>query len=160
MGTLFGGAEGRLVAAENSQSGSCQCGSVRYAVNAPLPAAYACHCSECKKQSASAFSMSMPVEWARLSVVGEVVTHETVAFSGIRKLACFCPHCGTRMWHRSERDSDWITLKVGTLECAQSIEPRGHLWVSKKQPWIVLDPAVPAFDTQPEDVHAWRASLA
>jgi hypothetical protein len=140
-------------------TGGCQCSSIRYTVTAPLPAAYACHCGECKKQSASAFSMSVPVEWARLNVEGAPAIHETIAFSGARKLACFCGKCGTRMWHRSAPESAWITLKVGTLDDAANISPRGHLWVSKKQPWISLDPALPAFDTQPDDVHLWRTSL-
>jgi hypothetical protein len=139
--------------------GSCQCGQVHYSLTGPLPPAYACHCGECKKQSASAFSMSVPVEWARLKVEGKTEDRETMAFSGARKLACFCPKCGTRMWHRGAQDSEWITLKVGTLADAANISPRGHLWVSKKQPWIILDPALPAFDMQPDDVHLWRTSL-
>lgn len=140
-------------------TGSCQCGAIRYTVSGPLPAAYACHCGECKKQSASAFSLSIAVEWSQVSASGALAMHETIAFSGARKLACFCPQCGTRMWHRPSPDSDWITLKVGTLDDAATISPRGHLWVSQKQPWIILDPALPAFDTQPEDVQTWRTSL-
>jgi hypothetical protein len=140
--------------------GACQCGAIRYSVTGPLPPAYCCHCGECKKQSASAFSMSVAIEWRRMQTSGELSAHETIAFSGARKLACFCPACGTRMWHRAAPDSAWITLKVGTLDDAADISPRGHLWVSKKQPWIVLDPALPAFDTQPEDVQAWRTTLS
>ncbi len=140
-------------------TGGCQCGSVRYTLTGPLPPAYACHCGECKKQTASAFSLSIPIEWARLAASGVLAVHETRSFRGARKLACFCPACGTRMWHRSAEDSIWITLKSGTLDDASGIVPQGHLWVSKKQSWIALDPAVPAFDTQPDDVQAWRTSL-
>ena len=96
----------------------------------------------------------------RYELAGKLpTTYETLAFSGTRKLACFCPKCGTRMWHRSSEDSAWITLKVGSLDDAAHISPRGHLWVSKMQVWITLDPALPAFDTQPDDVQAWRTSL-
>jgi hypothetical protein len=139
-----------------THKGSCQCGNIRYTISGPLPAAYACHCGECKQQSGSAFGLSIPVKWSRVTVDGDVATSEGRAFSGKPKLRCFCPKCGNRMWHRSAPDSEWITLKAGTLDCAANIEPRGHLWVSKKQPWVVLDPDVPAFDTQPDDVHRWR----
>jgi hypothetical protein len=142
-----------------SHSGGCQCGHVRYSVKAPLPAAYACHCGDCKKQSASAFSMSIPILFERLNIEGEVAVYETCAFSGKRKLACFCNGCGTRLWHCSAEDSAWVTLKVGTLDDAAGISPRGHLWVSKKQSWIAIPQGVPAFETQPADVHAWRTSL-
>lgn len=140
-------------------TGGCQCGAVRYSLHEPLPAAYACHCGECKKQSASAFSMSIALPISRLAVAGEVAVYETRAFSGKRKLACFCSKCGTRLWHRSAEDSVWITLKVGTLDDAAGISPRGHLWVSKKQPWIAIPDGIPAFETQPDDVHSWRTSL-
>lgn len=140
--------------------GGCQCGAVRYIFYGPLPPAYCCHCGECKKQSASAFSMSIALEWSRLSVESETATYESRAFSGARKLAFFCPKCGARLWHRASVESEWITLKVGTLDDADKIEPRGHLWVSKKQPWIVLPDDVPAFDVQPDDVQTWRSSLS
>lgn len=139
--------------------GGCQCGVIRYAINGPLPAAYACHCGECKKQSASAFSMSIPIRFDRLTFSGDPQVYETRAFSGGRKLAFYCGVCGTRLWHRSSEGSEWATLKVGTLDESASISPRGHLWISKKQPWIVIPAGVPAFDTQPEDVHAWRTGL-
>jgi hypothetical protein len=103
--------------------------------------------------------MSVAVMWARVSATGDLAVHETVAFSGARKCAIFCPGCGTRMWHRPSENSAWITLKVGTLDDASGVSPRGHLWASKKQPWIVLDPALPAFETQPDDVQRWRTSL-
>lgn len=139
--------------------GGCQCAAVRYRLQGSLPAAYACHCGECKKQSASAFSMSIPLPFGRLEVVGEVAVFETRGFSGKRKLACFCRQCGTRLWHRSAPDSVWVTLKAGTLDDAAMISPRAHLWVSKKQPWIVIPDGIPIFETQPEDVQAWRTEL-
>jgi len=140
-------------------TGGCQCNAVRYQLRGPLPAAYCCHCGECKKQSASAFSMSIPLLFERLNVVGEVAVYVTRGFGGERKLACFCNQCGTRLWHRLAEDGMWVTLKVGTLDDAAGISPRGHLWVSKMQPWVVVPEDVPAFETQPDDVHAWRTSL-
>ncbi len=143
----------------NVHLGGCQCNGVRYAVSGDLSSAYACHCGDCKKQSGSAFGLSMALEWSRLTVEGEVATSEGQTFLGKPKLRCFCPSCGNRLWHRPSNESAWITLKVGTLDCADLIEPRGHIWVSKKQPWIILDPKVPAFNTQPEDVQEWRTTL-
>jgi hypothetical protein len=140
-------------------TGGCQCGTIHYSLSGAIPPAYACHCTECKKQSGSAFGLSIAIEWARLKCSGTVVISEGLSYSGKLKLRCFCPKCGTRMWHRESPDSAWITLKAGTLDCAHQIVPRGHLWVSKKQPWIVLDPNLPAFDTQPDDVQAWRTRL-
>src|SRR5271167_4851648 len=42
------------------REGGCQCGAVRFQIAANRLVAYACHCLECQKQSASAFGISVP----------------------------------------------------------------------------------------------------
>lgn len=141
------------------RSGGCQCGAVRYNLEGPLSAAYACHCGECKKQSASAFSLSIPMKYEQLTVSGQPSVFETKAYSGAAKYNYFCHQCGTRLWHSGTNPPEAITLKVGTLDDPSNIEPLGHLWVSKKQAGIYLDPGSDQFETQPDDVMAWRMSL-
>ncbi len=140
-------------------NGGCQCGAIRYTLSGALPPAYVCHCGECKKQSASAFSMSVAVAFDRLKVEGVTASFEAVAYSGAIKTCYFCPKCGTRMWHGSSASPDIVTLKVGTIDDSAHIAPSAHLWISKKQAGISLDPSVPAFDTQPENLARWREGL-
>ncbi|WP_242122602.1 GFA family protein [Sphingobium sp. Sx8-8] len=132
---------------------------MRYTLSGELPPAYACHCRECKKQTSSAFSMSAVVAFARISVRGEPKCHERTAHSGASKQCYFCPDCGTRLWNRSSASPGKVTLKIGTLDDSAAIVPQGHLWLSYKQAGIFLDPDVPGFDTQPDDLSAWRESL-
>jgi hypothetical protein len=139
--------------------GGCQCGLVRYWFEGDCPPAYACHCSACKKQSASAFSMSLVIARSRLHVLHETRWFEVPSFSGAAKTCHFCPHCGTRLWHSSSHAVDLVTLKVGTLDNSASIVPRAHLWVSNLQAGIRLDPNVPTFDTQPDNFADWRRQL-
>ncbi|MEM8919601.1 MAG: GFA family protein [Pseudomonadota bacterium] len=140
-------------------SGSCQCGAIGYTFKGPLPAAYACHCGECKKQSASAFSISLPMTIDRLEIEGNPAVFESKAYSGKPKYNYFCPDCGTRLWHSGTFPPDQITLKVGTLDKGTDISPIGHLWVSKKQAGILLDPDSEQHDTQPSDLAVWRNNL-
>lgn len=141
------------------QTGGCQCGAISYQFEGPVPAAYACHCGECKKQSASAFSMSVPMQYARLQVQGTPSSFASTAFSGRTKYNYFCGNCGTRLWHSGSNPPDAMTLKVGTLDDPSGIAPLGHLWVSKKQPGIELDPASDQHLTQPDDLVTWRSNL-
>jgi hypothetical protein len=104
--------------------------------------------------------MSVAVAFDRLMISGRPVSFETNAFSGAIKTCYFCPKCGTRLWHGSSASPDIVTLKVGTLDDSAHIAPRAHLWVSKKQAGISLDPGVPAFDTQPDNLAQWREGLA
>ena len=145
---------------EGMHGGGCQCGAVRYQIKGALPPAYACHCGECQKQSASAFSMSIAIPFDRIAVEGELAMFETMAPIGALKRCYFCPQCGSRLWHRSARSPDNATLKVGTLDDTSGIAPSFHLWVSRKQGWVQLDPAVPAYDTQPENLLELRELMS
>lgn len=79
--------------------------------------------------------------------------------SGATTTGTFCLRCGVRLFHVSSRSPDIATLKAGTLDDTEAVLPIAHLWVSRKQPWVVLDPSVPSFDTQPPDLAAWRQTL-
>ena len=103
--------------------------------------------------------MSIPMQYESLKVEGKAASFVSKAFSGKAKHNYFCGNCGTRLWHSGSNPPDAITLKVGTLDDPSAIAPLGHLWVSKKQPGIELDPASDQHLTQPDDLTAWRASL-
>ncbi len=103
--------------------------------------------------------MSVPMQYDSLQVEGKAASFVSQAFSGKAKHNYFCGNCGTRLWHSCSNPPDMITLKVGTLDDPSGIAPVVHLWVSKKQPGIELDPASDQHLTQPDDLTAWRASL-
>ncbi len=145
---------------EGGHQGGCQCGAVRYRIQGDLPLAYACHCGECKKQSASAFSLSIAIPFARMEVQGDPAMFEVTGYSGATKRCYFCPFCGTRLWHRSAANPDGATLKVGTLDDPQGMAPAFHLWVSRKMPGFTLDPDVPVYETQPDDLNEIRRLMA
>ena len=73
-------------------SGGCQCGGVRYQISGAPVALYVCHCRECRKQSASAFGISVIVRRAEFRLVqGAPKVWSRAADSG-RMLECaFCP---------------------------------------------------------------------
>src|SRR3712207_6751719 len=84
-------------------TGACQCRSVRYEIRAEPLTLYACHCTECQKQSGSAFALSMVIPRE-----GVVVTSGSPKFwrrqheSGRVAQCFFCADCGTRLWHSPE----------------------------------------------------------
>jgi hypothetical protein len=139
--------------------GGCQCGAVRYRITGPRPPVYVCHCRECQKQSASAFGMSLPVRGGDFRVQGALDSWERGTDLGSRTRCYFCPECGSRVFHQSSATTDRVTVKGGSLDDTSRLRPAAHIWVSRKQPWVVLDPAVPAHPTQPEDLATWRGAL-
>ncbi len=142
-----------------AKTGSCQCGSVHYELECKPITVYACHCLECQRQTASAFELSVPVRTVDLKITGNLAVYRRPADSGAFTDCRFCAACGTRIYHQSVQSPEIVTIKAGTLSDTTMLNPVAHLWVSRKQPWLVLPEGVPSFDTQPEDLRSWRDAL-
>ncbi len=137
-------------------AGGCQCGAVRYVLTRESIAVYACHCRECQKQSASAFGLSLPFARAELELTGALAAYRRPTDSGSFTTGSFCPKCGVRLFHVSDRDPSRGTLKAGTLDDTSGLEPRFHIWTSRKQPWVQLAGDIPQFDEQSADLDLTR----
>ena len=137
-------------------TGGCQCGQVRFTLSRAAGRLYCCHCRECQKQSASAFGMSLSVRRADVQVTGTMRSWERDTDLGTRTRCFFCPECGSRVMHQGGADQSRATIKAGALDDTSSLSPDAHIWVSRKQPWVILDPDVPTHATQPDDLDAWR----
>ena len=145
--------------------GGCQCGKVRYRVTGAPLTLYACHCTECQKQSASAFGLSLWVKRSDLEILsGEPKYWERSADSGNTTLCAFCPECGSRLFHAPSDDPEIYSLKGGSLDDISSLAPVGHIWVRSKQPWVDLAclPGELRFEKEPPSfqplLDRWKAA--
>ena len=142
-------------------TGRCQCGQVRYQITAMPLTLYACHCTECQKQSSSAYGMSMPVPREGFKVSGELTYWERASDDGNKVNCAFCPNCGTRMYHEPSRNNAIINVKPGTLDNTRWLRPVGHLWASSAQSGSIIPDNVLVFDRQPYSFDslfaAWQA---
>jgi len=54
---------------ELPMTGGCQCGAIRYEI-ASLPLLlYTCNCTDCQRQSGSAFALNMPVKFSDFRIL-------------------------------------------------------------------------------------------
>ncbi len=141
--------------------GGCTCGAVRYQIKAPPLTFYLCHCTECQRQTSSAFGQSLRVHAKDFSVAGSVRCIERLADSGARRQGWFCPLCGVRLWHATQ-GSDEINIKAGTLDYTQWLIPAGHIWVRSRQRFVALPDDGLVYEEQPEPGYErlkarWRA---
>lgn len=134
------------------QTGQCQCGGVRYESTGDVVAVYVCHCRECQKQSASAFGISVEVPRAGLRVTqGKPHFWSRNTDSGGRTRCVFCPDCGARLWHESEKPSATVTLKGGSLDVAPDLTAAIHIWTKRKLPGIVIPDGAPQYPEEPPE---------
>ena len=138
-------------------AGGCQCGKVRYTLKAPPLTLYCCHCTECQRQSASAFGMSMRVRLADIEVTGHVARYVRPADRGSPFLGDFCPACGVRLIHRRDAYGQEVSLKAGTLDDTFWLVPAGHIWARSKQAWVTFGADEIVHERQPESFDGLKA---
>lgn len=151
--------------------GGCQCGAVRYRLTAPPLTLYCCHCSECQAQSASAFGMSLLVAADALETDWAACRAWSRPTASGARLAChFCPGCGSRLFHIGSARAQIVSVKAGSLDRRDLLQPVGHIWTMSAQPWFRVPAGALATRGEPEDMApfmerwrqhwtAWRAKV-
>ncbi len=148
------------------QRGMCLCGAVEYSLNEDPLTLYACHCTDCQRQTGSSFALSMIVRREALEVVsGQPDQYSVEMADGRLKQAHFCSRCSTRLWGPSSV-AGLAVLEPGTLDDTSWLNPIGHIWTRSAQPWVVIPDSELSFSEQPEEegslalVRAWRQQQA
>jgi len=132
-------------------TGTCQCGGVRYVVHGEPVATVACHCRDCQKLSASAFSITMVIPRDSFELLsGDLAVFERPADMGGSALCYFCRTCGNRVYHENPQLPGFLRLKPGGLDDTSRIVPEAHVWTSRAQAWFRFPEGVPVFETQPD----------
>ncbi len=105
--------------------GQCLCGRVRITVTGDPLRVGICHCTDCRKESGSAFTFYGIWPAAQFEREGE-----TAAFAGRH----FCRHCGSRLF---SVDADEAEIKLGILVGAPTpLVPSYELWIKRREPWL------------------------
>ena len=133
-------------------TGGCQCGRIRYQLLAEPLTLYVCHCTECQKQSSSAFGMSMTVPREALIIThGDPKEWRRTGDSDREVVCFFCGNCGTRLFHQPQRNPNITNLKPGTLDNTSWLQPVGHVWTRSAQPWFTIPEGTLHEEKQPAD---------
>ena len=132
------------------REGGCTCGGLRFQIEGDPVALAVCHCSECQRQSGSAFGMSLVMPEASFSMLaGEPKIFTRIADSGNPVDCAFCSECGTRIYHVPSKLKGTINVKPGTLDNRSWLSPNLHAWTRSKQNWLPIPDDVRTFDGQP-----------
>jgi hypothetical protein len=105
--------------------GGCRCGAVRYEVRGNPTKVGLCHCTECRRETGSAFLAY--ADWPRemFTVAGEFVAYEGRSF---------CPTCGSRLFHLDEDEAE---ICIGSLDIAPtSLGPVQEGWTIRREHWL------------------------
>lgn len=144
-------------------TGGCQCGAVRFRLKAAPVVFYLCHCTDCQKQSSSAFGESVKVRSADVEIEGEVALFHATADSCAIKWCEFCPKCGSRLFHGRKPGAETFNMKGGTFDDVSWLTPAGHIWTRSKQPFVAIADDALSYATVPQSYEPlmarWRAMI-
>ena len=98
-------------------TGGCQCGAIRYTVDAPARSLIHCHCSMCRKLHGALFVTfsEIPRERFRLEEGAENIG---IFDSSERVSRHFCKTCGSNLYCLETNTPDYVYLSTGTIDDA------------------------------------------
>ncbi len=127
-------------------TGGCQCGAVRYRIDATPRGGILCHCRMCQKAGGAPF----------MAFVGSpndkfALTRGKIAYFASSDIADrgFCRDCGTPLTYRG-RGADHVSVTIGSLDDPDAVTPNRQLGAEARVHW--LDDALRAPATS---VQAW-----
>lgn len=125
---------------QQTRSGGCLCGAVRYTTAWPPLSVATCQCANCQKQAGSSISILAMVPAAGLKITGYLKTYEDHGDSGGTVFRKFCPNCGSPVISDIPgMEAQGVrVVKAGTLDDHSGLNPQMHFWTDSAQDWMVL----------------------
>ena len=130
---------------DDTHTGGCQCGTVRFRIEGALTEASVCHCRMCQKAFGAFYAPLVSVRGANL-----VWTRgEPKKFQSSNAVSRgFCAECGTPLTYEAP---DGIALAIGAFDDPSSLAPQVQWGVEAKLPFVDDIPTLPQRDTLSDD---------
>jgi len=128
------------------REGGCACGAIRYRLASDPMFIHCCHCSNCQRQTGSAFVINLLIEAERLEEVSGSAQPVDVPRDGGGVQRIFrCPRCQVAVF--SEYGSREVRfVRGGTLDDPGDIAPDVHIFTRSKLGWVTVPQGTPAFE--------------
>ncbi|WP_391086924.1 GFA family protein [Vibrio sp. NH-UV-68] len=132
---------------KNNTYGECLCSSVKFFITGHVPHFYQCHCSLCRKLSASASDTATFVDKSQFYWEKGVELISTYRLrSGYR--SDFCSLCGSTVPHEMDNGKQfWVP--AGLLDLVGNCKVKAHIFVSSKASWDDISSNAEQYETMP-----------
>jgi hypothetical protein len=130
-------------------TGGCLCKAVRYKATAAPLVTRACWCRVCQYIGAGSGTVNAVFKRNAVTITGELTEYLLTADSGNHMHRSFCPTCGTHLFNQAEERSDFIVVRVGTMDNPEIGRPVMTIWTKAAPTWACIDPDLKQVDGQP-----------
>lgn len=128
-------------------TGKCFCGAVQYQIDQDIDTLVFCHCSRCRRESASAYNAITVVLNESLKITEGQSAIKTYSDKGTDRH--FCGNCGSQLFSEGPHAPGMYYFRVGTLTSDISPERKLHIFTGSKASWDEIGDNLPAFDEMP-----------
>jgi len=130
---------------EDSVTGGCLCGAVRFQARFPSKWCAHCHCSMCRKEHGAGY-----VTWAGFEESQFELLQGANQLIWYRSSAPaergFCSQCGSSMLFRSQRWPGEIHVALGCLDGPIDRQPAAHIFHDSRVDWVAIDDALALYN--------------
>ena len=138
-----------------SLTGRCICGQVKYRITEKPLFTQACHCKDCKIITGSSYVINTSVLDNTLIIEGNISSTELKTGSGATSRAYFCNKCGTYIYTDYATAVGRSTVRTKTLDNSENFPPEAHIFTKDKDPWLKLTDDANCFEKMYDLKNTW-----
>ena len=132
--------------------GQCSCGELEYELRGKPLFTHACHCLDCQRKSGSAFSITCIVLEREIAITKGGLSNSSVS---ARSTLYHCQKCRGGVYVTSSAFPATALLLPASLIDPRALQIGAHIWVKRKQDWLLLPEDVPQFDEDYDRATTW-----
>jgi hypothetical protein len=120
---------------EQTLSGGCLCGGVRFELTETPPTAGYCHCTRCQRRTGTASSVQARIDGDTLRILQgeELLQAWRHPDGGAEKL--FCRKCGGHLFSRYPEDRRLMSVRLGAFDGDPGVRPSWRAFVAYAPEW-------------------------
>ncbi len=124
---------------DETHTGGCLCGAVRYEARGPLADVTACHCGQCRRQSGHLYATTR-VARQDLTLIEDRGLKWYRASETARR--GFCGECGsTVLWQPATKER--VAILAGSLDAPTGLKLARHIFVADKGDYYEITDGLP-----------------
>ena len=135
---------------EQTLSGSCLCGALRYSVTGEPARFMYCYCTRCRKSTGTGHATNLFVQDGSINWIGDLALVKNYKLPEAQRFArTFCTQCGGPVPGEIP-DMKMVMIPAGTLDDEPNIGPQARIFYDSKAAWSCAGDDVPSFAEYPK----------